>query len=457
MSSEGPELAVEQAPRPADAGGPRPAIRVAEVGKCYQVYARPQDRLWQAFFRGRRNFYREFWALAGVNMDVLPGETVGIIGRNGSGKSTLLQVICGTLTPTTGRVETLGRVAALLELGAAFHPDFTGRENVYLNARILGLSRPQTDERFARIAAFADIGAFIEQPVKTYSSGMYVRLAFSVAANVDADILVIDEALAVGDVFFRAKCMRFLRGFKERGGTVLFVSHDASAVLSLCDRAVWLDSGKVRLSGAAKSVCEGYFAEEVGASNRERQAAPAGGAVECADHAPALALETIPVRPLRPGVEAIGQGGAQVLGVDVRNMEGRELVQVTGQQRVKLRVHFRAIRALERPIVGFYINDRLGQNLFGENTTAVECVPPMEAGAERVAGFTFDMPVLRAEQYTVTVAVAEGTMASHTRHHWIHEAYALTADGRGSGGTGLVGIPMRAVEFRVPGKDEKTP
>ena len=222
----------------------------------------------------------------------------------------------------------------------------------------------------------------------------------------------------------------------------------------MCERAIWLDGGKVRQIGAAKSVCEGYFAEQVVVVNREREAtnvsdtlAEGGG-----DDTGTLEVETMAVKPLRPDAEAIGPVGAEVLGVDVRDMEGREVVQVTGRPRVRLRVHFRAHTALARPIVGFYLNDRLGQNLFGENTAALEAMP-LEAGAERVACFTFDMPVLHPGVYTVTVAVAEGTMASHTRHHWIHEAYALTAEGTGFGGKGLVGIPMLAVEIRALGKD----
>ena len=210
------------------------AIRVQNITKTYQIYDKPQDRLKQSLWRGRKQFYREFKALDDVSFEVKKGETVGIIGRNGSGKSTLLQIICGTLAPTSGTVEVNGRVAALLELGAGFNPEFTGKENVYMNASILGLSKEEIDAKYDDIVAFADIGDFIEQPVKTYSSGMYVRLAFAVIAHVDADILVIDEALAVGDVFFTQKCMRFIEQYQENGGAILFVSHDMATVTKLC-------------------------------------------------------------------------------------------------------------------------------------------------------------------------------------------------------------------------------
>src|SRR5262245_6270990 len=214
------------------------------VGKAYNIYRRPEDRLKQMFFR-RRRYYEEYWALRDVSLDVRRGETLGIVGRNGSGKSTFLQIACGTLEPTSGHIETRGRIAALLELGAGFNPEFTGRENVYLSASILGLTPAQVYERYPAIVDFAGIGDFLEQPIKTYSSGMQARLAFAVAAHVDADILIVDEVLAVGDAAFAQKCMRFIRRFKDRG-TLLFVSHDVSAVVGLCDRAVWLDGGMVR-------------------------------------------------------------------------------------------------------------------------------------------------------------------------------------------------------------------
>lgn len=218
------------------------AIRVSNLSKCYQIYNAPRDRLKQFVLprlhrlagRAPKQYFREFWALRDVSFEIKKGETVGIIGRNGSGKSTLLQMICGTLNPTSGSIQTNGRIAALLELGSGFNPEFTGRENVYMNASVLGLRNEEIDTRFEDIVTFSDIGDFIEQPVKTYSSGMMVRLAFAVIAHVDAEILVVDEALAVGDAFFTQKCMRFLRNFMKTG-TILFVSHDTGAVVNLSE------------------------------------------------------------------------------------------------------------------------------------------------------------------------------------------------------------------------------
>lgn len=243
------------------------AIKVENLSKCYEVYDTPRDRLKQFIFPRmqsvvriveRQNYFREFWALRNVNFEVKKGETVGIIGCNGSGKSTLLQMICGTLNPTSGSINTKGRIAALLELGSGFNPEFTGRENVYLNGAVLGLSNKEIDERFDDIADFADIGEFIERPVKTYSSGMTVRLAFAVQAMVDPDILVVDEALAVGDEKFQRKCFARLEELKSKGSSILFVSHSSASIVELCDRTLLLDHGNQLMFGDSPSVVRIY-------------------------------------------------------------------------------------------------------------------------------------------------------------------------------------------------------
>lgn len=227
------------------------AISVRNVSRSYMLFNRPQDRLKHALWRGKKKFYHDFWALKNISFDVKKGEAIGIIGRNGSGKSTLLQIITGILPPTEGEVIIRGRVVALLELGSGFNPEFTGRENIYLNGKIVGLSEKEMDERSEDIIAFADIGEFIDQPVKTYSSGMVVRLAFSVLAHVDPDVLIIDEALAVGDLSFQLKCTRYIKKLIEKGTTLLFVSHDSYAVKNLCKRAVWLHEGTQKFLGSS--------------------------------------------------------------------------------------------------------------------------------------------------------------------------------------------------------------
>ena len=245
------------------------AIEVSGLSKFYPIFERPSHRLLQMLWRGRRRYYREFHALDDVSFSVRRGATLGIVGRNGAGKSTLLQLICGTLTPSAGRVRVNGRVAALLELGAGFNPEFTGRENVVINAAILGLTPAEVDARLDAIFAFADIGEFVDQPVKTYSSGMYVRLAFSVAIHVSPDILVVDEALSVGDAFFQAKCMARIRRMLDDGVTLLFISHDIAAVKAICSEVLWLDHGRVRAHARHRRHAQQQRGREHGSAARE--------------------------------------------------------------------------------------------------------------------------------------------------------------------------------------------
>ncbi len=236
------------------------AIEVQNLGKCYQIYKTRADRLKQALLLGQKRYYHEFWALKNVSFQVPRGQAVGIMGRNGSGKSTLLQIVTGTMTPSAGGVKVNGRVSALLELGAGFVPDFTGRENIYMYGTLMGLSHKEIDERFDDIAAFADIGEFIDQPVKIYSSGMFVRLAFSAAINVDPDVLIVDEALAVGDARFAARCMTRINKFRDSGVSILFVSHDSETVKRICDRAIVLDRGEAVNSGVSVHMANWYVA-----------------------------------------------------------------------------------------------------------------------------------------------------------------------------------------------------
>lgn len=238
------------------------AMRVKNLSKCYQIYNKPRDRLKQSLLGGDKQYYREFWALRNVNFEIKKGEALGIIGRNGSGKSTLLQLICGTLTPTSGEIETQGRIAALLELGAGFNPQFTGRENVYINGAILGFKREEIDARMDDILSFADIGEFVDQPVKSYSSGMFVRLAFAVQACVNPDILVIDEALAVGDVFFRQKCYQLLNRLLDQGVSIILVTHAMNEVEQFCQRGLLLKHGNPIFLGSASEAVKHYYINE---------------------------------------------------------------------------------------------------------------------------------------------------------------------------------------------------
>lgn len=250
-------------------------IAAANLGKCYQIYDKPSDRLMQMLARTRKRYYREFWALKDVSLEVRKGETIGIIGSNGSGKSTLLQLICGTARPTCGTVRTQGRIAALLELGSGFNPDFTGRENAYINGAILGLRQDEINARFDDIAAFANIGEFIDQPIKTYSSGMVVRLAFAIAVCIEPEVLVVDEALAVGDASFQFKCLNRLAALTEQGAALMFVSHDMSMVRRLCHRVLYLRKGEARASGQPDEMAELYLLD----TRDEQRRWASGGAV----------------------------------------------------------------------------------------------------------------------------------------------------------------------------------
>jgi lipopolysaccharide transport system ATP-binding protein len=456
-------------------GPVRLAIRVRHLAKCYHVFESPQDRLRQSLFpRLRRlvgapqkQYAREFRALRDVSFEVLKGETVGIIGRNGSGKSTLLQIICDTLTPTSGDVETHGRIAALLELGSGFNPEFTGRENVFLNAALLGLTREQTRARFDDIATFADIGDFIEQPVKTYSSGMVLRLAFAVIAHVDADILVIDEALSVGDAFFVQKCMRFLRGFM-RHGTIIFVSHDLGAVVNLCQKAIWLDGGAVKAVGSPKDIAAAYLAELVelqqGASEVSTRTAAAKtdrvdvGNVERREGVDqrlrflnnSSLRNDIELFRFDPGAACFGLGGMGVVQVELQDSGGQLLSWCVGGEEVILRIRCIAHQPVVSPIVGFWVKDRLGQTLFGENTYLSNMGSPLElkAGDQFEGVFAFRMPILPVGDYCFGVAVAEGTQQEHVQHQWIHDALFFKSYST-SVSTGLVGIPIDQIELRI--------
>jgi lipopolysaccharide transport system ATP-binding protein len=444
------------------------AIRVSNVGKCFRIYGAARDRLKQFVMPRLRTlagqtpkqYFREFWALSDISIEIRKGETVGIIGRNGSGKSTLLQIICGTLHPTGGEVETNGRVAALLELGSGFNPEFSGRENVYMNASVLGLRNAEIDARFDRIAAFADIGDFIEQPAKTYSSGMLVRLAFAVIAHVDADILVVDEALAVGDAFFALKCMRFLREFMKTG-TVLFVSHDTGSVKNLCSRAIWLEQGRVVRDGAPKEVCE-YYLEAFYEAQRGARAAP--GASEGADgshsgddaRSPIAAAGNLRSAPSKlrfnPHAGSFGTGWAKIQDVSLLDANERPLARIAGGERVTLRVVIHSYRALDAPIIGFFVNDRLGQALFGDNTFAACRERPVRCGSGEAlqADFMFHMPLLPAGEYSITISVANGTQDTHEQHHWIHDAVVFSSESRVVA-SGLIGIPMLEVRLQNSG------
>ena len=376
------------------------------------MYDHPADRLMELVGRGQRRG-RDFWALQGLDLTVEAGEAVGVIGRNGSGKSTLLQLICGLLQPTAGEIEVRGRVAGLLELGAGFNPDFTGRENVYLAGAILGLRNEEIAERFDAIEAFAGIGSFIERPVREYSSGMYARLAFAVCAHVDADILAIDEILAVGDAAFQQKCMRFLRRFQAGGGTLLFVSHSEASVLSLCERAVWLDRGQLQADGPAREVCRRY-ATSLQDSGSEFQT---GGRAEKYEETTAPAAAALARAPRQVEVfdfdpDAVAETGeATIERVGFFATDGSEIAVAGGGERAELRIDCVARAPVQDPIAAFIVRNRIGRVVFSDDTGLTGRSRAIESGQSFCARFAFYLPYLPTGKYSVEGFVFAGTPA----------------------------------------------
>ena len=475
-----------------DSYSSEPMISVRSASKSYMIYAKPEDRLKQAIIPKLQSlisrslgffgvnlepsiYYRGFSALEDVSFDVAKGETVGIIGRNGSGKSTLLQIICGVLQPSNGSATVRGRIAALLELGSGFNPEFTGRENIFLNASILGLTQAETEAALPSIIEFADIGEFIDQPVKTYSSGMGLRLAFSVIAHVNADVLIVDEALAVGDAYFQQKCFRWLRRFKETG-TVLFVSHDTGSVIGLCDRAIWLDHGRMVANGPAKEVCEKYFAtqysEVTGSIPTVPDVSPANTVVIREDGTKEVKSDSISTQvsvdyshddlmqiaqvfEFNESSSSFGNGEAEITSAFITDVNDLPIGFITGGERVKLKIRIHCKAEIYSPIVGFHVKDRLGQALFGDNTFLTYCDAPLNChrGDILEATFSFTLPFLQTGDYAITIAVASGTIDIHVQHHWLHDAIIFKVHSPFRNGV-MIAIPMQSIKMSLVGHEE---
>ncbi len=398
------------------------AIEVRNIGKCYQVYARPIDRLKQSLWRNKKRFYREFWALRDVSLRVERGETLGIVGSNGSGKTTFLQLVCGILSPTKGCLQVNGRIAGLLELGAGFNPEFTGRENVFMNGAVMGLSRREIEAVYEKIAEFANIGEFIDQPVKVYSSGMYLRLAFASAVHVAPDILVIDEALSVGDARFQQKCMAKIRDFC-RNGTVLFVTHNSNSVVELCSRAVWIESGEVRMDDSPKLVMEKYLQfmyEGENAFSKEKRT-PALQNVE-------NAIDESEFARIEDGFRQFGDYRVRIKGVRLAS-GGRNNSLVFSGRPCEVSILLRAEDTIRNPIVGFMVKDRLGRQVLADNTAFMHCeFPLLEAGGDYIVSFSIGAwPNLREDDYSLTVAVADGDVGEHSQCHYVNDGIVFTS------------------------------
>jgi lipopolysaccharide transport system ATP-binding protein len=404
------------------------AVVLEKVSKIYKLYDRPADRLKEALLRGRKSYHQEFWALRDVDLSVPKGATVALIGVNGSGKSTLLQLVAGILQPSTGSLRVRGRVAALLELGAGFNPEHTGRENVYINGAILGIDHEEMKERMEAILRFAEIGDFIDRPVKTYSTGMYVRLAFAVAINVDPEVLLIDEALSVGDMYFQHRCLNKINELQARGKTIIFVSHDPAFVVTLASKAAWIHEGKLLHYGTPERIVSEYMAMVASRELRERRSAevpPApvaalpseaggGGRTESAE-------TTIPNVDVR-----FGNRDAEILGIGLYDEQGHRLNSAAGGQIISIRISVLFQREVHRPIIGFLIKNRLGLYLTGTNTLMEgHGIPPQAKGSTCTAEFRLQLPLLSAGNYSFAVAVADGILEDYAICDWIENAFVV--------------------------------
>jgi ABC-type polysaccharide/polyol phosphate transport system ATPase subunit len=399
------------------------AVEFKGVSKSYAIYDAPGDRLKELLTFNRLRRHRDFWAVHDVSFEVARGETFCVVGENGSGKSTLLQMIAGILHPTTGTVAVNGRVSALLELGAGFNPEFSGRDNVYLNGSILGLTTRQIDQRYDEINRFAEIGEFINQPVKTYSSGMVVRLAFAVAINVDPEILLVDEALAVGDIYFRQRCMRKVHELRARGITIIFVSHALSDVKSIGDRVLWLDHGRTIDCGEPARVIAKFVAAMTDKDStyvKKESVNPAHQRRIDPMRAPEV-VETIPNIDHRHG-----DGRAEVIGIAVMDEHGRPLPMLEPAARILVRISVRAKEYLALPIVGFMLRNQLGMDFSGTNTARAGYeLPAMEPGDVITVDFYVDLPELYPASFSFSPAIADGTLTEYIMCDWIDNAYAL--------------------------------
>ena len=405
------------------------AIILENVSKSYPVYSAPANRLKELLTLGRRSYHQDFWALRDVSFEIERGTTFSILGENGAGKSTLLQLVAGILRPTAGRIEVNGRVSALLELGSGFNAEFTGRENVFLNGTILGLSNKEIERRYPAIVNFAEIGDFIRQPVKTYSTGMVVRLAFAVAINVDPEILLVDEALAVGDIYFRQRCMRKIHQLHRAGVTVIFVTHSVADVKSLATRAMWMGGGRVVEIGDPDRIVSHYQAAMV---NKDAEYLRHHAVAEAEAAGRTYVLRAPEVVEKIPNVDfRYGTGRSRVLGIAVLNQRGEELGLLPPDETVIVRVSVQAARETPLPIVGFMLRNHLGVDFSGTNTALEDTeLPSLHSGDTLTVDFHLSLPELYPGHFSFSPAIANGTLEGYEMCDWIDNAVTFQMEKR---------------------------
>ncbi|WP_414622720.1 ABC transporter ATP-binding protein [Calothrix sp. CCY 0018] len=420
------------------------AISLQNISKCFKRYNHPVDRL-KELLLPQKTYAQEFWALRDINLEIPKGQTVGIVGRNGSGKSTLLQIIAGTLAATTGEMNVKGRISALLELGSGFNPEFTGRQNVFFNGRLLGLSQKEVEAKFDDIASFADIGEFIEQPVKTYSSGMFVRLAFAVAINVEPEILIVDEALSVGDGVFVHRCMAKIKEFQDNNGTILFVSHDIGSVNRLCTNCFWLNEGKLVERGNPAEVSKSYQAWIYDKINQriksESEASRIynqeftnqeinNGSLEVKSQKQADSLNINPYTEINylsfSNFKRFGTGRCEILSLSILDDREKETAFVLPGETLIIKGTIVSHDDILSPIFGISMFDRLRVSIAGWNTKQYEYqLPPLKKNQTVCVSFKFKWPHIKNDSYSLEPAIADGSQENHEMIDWIQAAVTL--------------------------------
>ena len=432
------------------------SIIVEHLSKCYQIYENPIDRFKQMLFGRFKRFYREFWAVRDVSFQIKKGEAVGIVGQNGSGKSTLLQMICGTLNPTYGKLKINGSVSALLELGSGFNPEFTGKENVYLNASVLGLSKAEIDERYDEILAFSEIGDFINQPVKTYSSGMVLRLAFSVAINVKPDILVVDEALAVGDELFQRKCFARIESMKDNGLTLLFVSHSSYQVTALCDRAILMDKGEVISINLAKSIINFYqkliYAPDQEKNNVRNEILKTTNKNyqytfnNLEDKSFAFDPQLIPKSSL-----SYHQDGAEITAFKIQNSNGKQVNMLTPGQKYELVYEVEFKRDFSQVRFGMLIKTSTGVELGGATSCKSLAGSPISVAEGSIVRVTYEFKnILNVGLYFINLGVSSFEEEEIKHLHRILDAMCFrVGDDESSYATGMIDFSCKPKKIEL--------
>ncbi|MDU1006483.1 ABC transporter ATP-binding protein [Clostridium butyricum] len=407
------------------------AVKIEKLSKIYRLYEKPIDRVKEALSISKKRYSKDHYALENISFEINKGETVGIIGTNGSGKSTLLKIITGVLTPSVGDVEVNGKISALLELGAGFNPEYTGVENIYLNGTMMGYSKNDMDKKVDAIVDFADIGEFINQPVKTYSSGMFARLAFAVAINVEPDILIVDEALSVGDVFFQNKCFKKFDELKKKNTTILFVSHDITSVKHMCSRVLWIEKGCQKMFGDKDKVCEAYFSDQIKARNLLSEQANV-------DNKNKIMISKVFNREITfPNIiiknRMVQSEKVEIKSIFIKDENNNMVNYLKGGEVYSAHIVAEFFEAMNNIIFGFIVENNKGIQILSINSFISNNESTVNIETEGIieAEFKFKLPIIQKGEYLISPAVAQGKQSEHIMLTWLQNASSIVIDNDG--------------------------